>query len=96
MATVHGPERGQTIGEYVRARRRANRLTQQQLAELAGVGLRFLKELERDKPTARMDSVNAVLATFGKQLGLVDRPRPSFDDADDDADDPNYPADAVL
>ena len=50
-------------------------MTQQELAELAGVGVRFLKELERDKPTARMDAVNAVLVVFGKRLGLIDAPR---------------------
>ena len=69
------PDRGQSVGAFVRERRKANHLTQQELSELAGVGLRFLKELERDKPTARMDAVNAVLALFGKQLGAVDRPR---------------------
>ncbi len=47
-------------------------MTQQELAELAAVGLRFLKELEQDKPTLRMDTLNAVLAVFGKRLGAVD------------------------
>jgi y4mF family transcriptional regulator len=75
MIAPQSPERGQTIGAYVRARRRANRLTQQQLAELAGVGLRFVKDLEHGKPTVRLQSVQAVLAVFGKQLGVVDRPR---------------------
>ena len=77
-----GPDRDQSVGAFVRRRRKANRMSQQELAELAGVGLRFLKELERDKPTARMESVNAVLKLFGKQLGVVDRPR-DFDSEDD-------------
>ena len=68
-------ERRQSIGAFVRRRRKANRMTQQELAELAGVGVRFLKELERDKPTAQMASVNAVLKLFGKELGVVDRLR---------------------
>ncbi len=59
------------IGSFVRARRRANRLTQTELAELAGVGLRFVVELERAKPTLRMDKVNAVLHVFGMRLGVV-------------------------
>lgn len=75
MAAANVPDRGQTVGAFVRERRRANRLTQAELAELAGVGLRFLKELEAGKPTVRMDAVNAVLAPFGKQLGVVDRAR---------------------
>ncbi len=65
----------QNTGQFVRARRKANGLTQQELAELAGVGTRFVGELERSKPTLRINSVNAVLAVFGKELGVVDKAR---------------------
>jgi y4mF family transcriptional regulator len=75
MHSGHSPDREETLGAFVRGRRRANRLTQQQLGELAGVGTRFVSELERDKPTLRLDAVNAVLAVFGKRLGVVDAPR---------------------
>jgi y4mF family transcriptional regulator len=61
-----------TIGAFIRERRKANRMTQQQLAELAGVGQRFVSELERGKNTARVDATNQVLAVFGKTLGVVD------------------------
>ncbi|MBI4474623.1 MAG: helix-turn-helix transcriptional regulator [Acidobacteria bacterium] len=47
-------------------------MTQPELAALAGVGPRFVVELERGKPTVRMDAVNAVLRIFGKRLGVVD------------------------
>ncbi len=60
------------IGELVRQRRLANRLTQRQLGELAGVGLRLVSELERGKPTLRIDSANRVLAVFGLTLGPVE------------------------
>ena len=60
------------IGEVVRQRRLANRLTQRQLGELAGVGLRLVSELERGKPTLRMDAANRVLAVFGLMLGSVE------------------------
>ena len=66
----------ESIGAFVRRRRRANRLTQRQLADLAGVGLRFLSELERDKASVRLESVDKVLRVFGKQVGVVDAPRP--------------------
>jgi y4mF family transcriptional regulator len=66
-------DREQNIGQFVRARRRANALTQRELAELAGVGTRLISELERGKPTVRLDVVNAVLAVFGKQAGVVAR-----------------------
>ncbi len=47
-------------------------MTQAQLGELAGVGRRFIVDLEKGKPTLRLDSVNAVLAVFGKTLGVVE------------------------
>lgn len=66
----------ESLGAFVRRRRRANRLTQRQLADLAGVGLRFLSELERGKASVRLESVDKVLRVFGKQVGVVDAPRP--------------------
>ena len=69
------PDRESTIGSFVRARRRANGLTQRELAELAGVGTRVVSEIERGKPTLRMDVVNSVLGVFGKCLGIDDARR---------------------
>jgi HTH-type transcriptional regulator / antitoxin HipB len=71
----HDPDRDNPVASFVRMRRRANRLTQRELAELAGVGLRFVSELERGKPTARIGTVDAVLRVFGKRLGVIDLPR---------------------
>ena len=65
----------QKIGEMVRQRRLANHLTQRQLGELAGVGLRLVSELERGKTTLRMDAANRVLAVFGMMLGPMEAPR---------------------
>jgi predicted transcriptional regulator len=50
-------------------------MTQRELGELAGVGTRFISELERGKPSVRLSVVNKVLAVFGKSLGIVDAPR---------------------
>lgn len=63
------------IGEFVRTRRKAAGLSQRELGELAGVGTRFVSELERGKPTARLEAVNKVVAVFGKTLGLIDAPK---------------------
>ena len=68
---------GKHIGEFVRARRKASGFSQSELGELAGVGRRFVSELEQAKPTVRMNSVNQVLAVFGKTLGVVDAPKES-------------------
>ena len=48
-----------------------NGLSQVELAERAGVGLRFVRELEQGKQTLRMDKVNDVLALFGDCLAPV-------------------------
>ena len=76
MATMatNQPDR-EDVGRFIRWRRRGNGLTQVELAELAGVGTRFVSELERGKTTVRLDTTNAVLAVFGKRLGVIDRPR---------------------
>ena len=68
------------VGAFVKERRRAARLTQQELAEIAGVGTRFVSELERGKATVRLAEVDAVLRIFGKRIGIVDAPR-ELDDA---------------
>lgn len=53
---------------FVKERRRALGLTQQDLADRAGVGLRFIRELEQGKETLRLDKVNQVLALFGRRM----------------------------
>jgi y4mF family transcriptional regulator len=72
MGAEKVPDRDLAVADFVKLRRKANMLTQEQLAELAGVGKRFLIELEAGKPTLRMDAVNKVLAVFAKTLGVVD------------------------
>lgn len=57
--------------EFISKRRKEEGLTQKQLSELAGVGLRFIRDLEQGKPRLRTDKVNAVLKLFGKKLGSV-------------------------
>ena len=64
------------LSKFVRERRKACGLTQKQLADKAGVGLRFIREMEAGKNTLRMDKVNIVLDLFGRRLGPV----PTTDD----------------
>ncbi|WP_370523713.1 hypothetical protein [Pontibacter sp. Tf4] len=45
------------------------------MAAKAGVGLRFLRDLEQGKETLRLDKVNQVLQLFGHQVGPVPLPR---------------------
>lgn len=64
-----------TLSEFVRNRRKALGLTQPELAEKAGTGLRFVRDLEQGKKTLRMDKVNQVLSLFGYELGPVKQER---------------------
>jgi y4mF family transcriptional regulator len=74
------------LASFVVQRRKALKLTQQQLADKVGVGLRFVRELEGGKPTLRMDKVNEVLRFFGCQLGPVPIDRSATNDINPDAD----------
>jgi len=60
-----------TIGLKIKELRKEFKLTQVELAERIGVGLRFIRELERGKPTVRMDKVNKVLEFFGCHIEVI-------------------------
>lgn len=63
------------INKQIRQLRKKARLTQVQLADRAGVGLRFVKELEGGKPTVRLDKINQILDFLGGHLEVVkDKP----------------------
>jgi y4mF family transcriptional regulator len=64
-------EETMTLREYVKRQRKAHRLTQMDAARKAGVGLRFIRDLEQGKSTLRMDKVNQLLELFGARLGPV-------------------------
>lgn len=63
------------LAEFVRKRRKQAKLTQADLADRAGVGLRFIRELENDKKTLRLDKVEQVLLLFGHTLGPIQAKR---------------------
>lgn len=60
------------LAHFVKQKRSLVRLTQADLAEKAGVGLRFIRDLEQGKETLRLDKVNQVLQLFGYQVGAVE------------------------
>jgi y4mF family transcriptional regulator len=61
-----------TLSAFVKEMRRKFNLTQTDLAEKSGVGLRFVRDLEQGKQTLRMDKVNQVLSLFGREVGPVE------------------------
>ena len=57
---------------FIKEKRKSVNLTQPDIAAKAGVGLRFIREMEQGKVTLRMDKVNQVLRLFGFELGPVE------------------------
>jgi len=58
------------IGDIVRATRKATGLRQYELAGAAGVGLRFVVDLEAGKPTAQIGKVLQVLDALGCSVDI--------------------------
>lgn len=59
-----------SLGQATRTARKQLGLTQPQLALAAGVGVRFIVELEAGKPTLRLENVLRVLHTLGGTLAV--------------------------
>ena len=64
-----------SLRSFIKQKRKELKLTQEDLALNAGVGLRFVRDLEQGKKTLRLDKVNDVLALFGKEVGVIDKIR---------------------
>ena len=57
---------------FVKMKRKERKLTQQELANKAGVGLRFIRELEQGpKTNFSIDTLHKILVLFGVRLSLV-------------------------
>ena len=65
------------LSSFVKQKRSTSGLTQPELAAKAGVGLRFVRELEQGKETLRLDKVNQVLSLFGYEMGPVKSDQPT-------------------
>ena len=61
------------IGRCVRARRKAQGATQAEFAELCGVDVRFISELENGKPTLELGRVLQILNSLGLDLSVTHR-----------------------
>jgi HTH-type transcriptional regulator/antitoxin HipB len=60
-----------SLGAALRARRRTLDLTQEELADLAGVGLRLVHEVEHDKDTVQLVNLLRLLRALGLHLELT-------------------------
>ncbi len=68
------------ISQFIKDKRKLHKLTQKDLAEKSGIGLRLVREIEQGKTTMRMDKVNQILYLFGFELAPAPQPRPTFED----------------
>jgi y4mF family transcriptional regulator len=62
-----------SLGEIVKAVRKSQNLTQEQLAAACGLGRRFIVELERGKATTHLGKAMQVLSALGISLNAADR-----------------------
>ena len=63
----------ETFGALVRTERKVQKLTQEQLAGLAGVGVRFVRELEAGKESCQLGRALQVAQTLGLVVSLSTR-----------------------
>jgi len=63
----------QEIGEKIRLRRKLLRLRQRDLAELAGVTLRGLTELERGQANPTINQLSKIVEILGLEFRVVER-----------------------
>ncbi len=61
------------LGRAIRAERRLQKLRQGELAALAGVGNRFLSDLENGKPTVELGRAMQVLNMLGLTVSVRSR-----------------------
>jgi HTH-type transcriptional regulator/antitoxin HipB len=64
----------QQLGNTLRTARKQLGLTQPQLALAAGVGVRFIVDLEAGKPTLRLENVMRVIDALGGEIQLSGLP----------------------
>ena len=57
------------ISQFIKEKRKAAGLTQEEFAIRSGLGLRFIRDLEQGKETVRMDKVNVALGMFDMVAG---------------------------
>lgn len=77
MTAIRSP---QQLGHALRAARKQLGLTQPQLALAAGVGVRFIVDLEAGKPTLRLEKVLRVIDALGGEIQLSGLPSVAADE----------------
>lgn len=84
MISIRSP---QQLGRALRAARKQLGLTQPRLALAAGVGVRFIVDLEAGKPTLRLENVLRVIDALGGEIQLSGLPTVAAEDPAESGDD---------
>ena len=74
MSHMSSIQTTEQLGQALRAARKQLGLTQPQLALAAGVGVRFIVDLEAGKTTLRLENVLRVIYALGGKLELLGLP----------------------
>ena len=61
----------ESLAEFVKEKRKAANLSQQEFAEKAGVALTVIRKIEQGKWNLNLEKVNHVLKMFGHELAPV-------------------------
>lgn len=64
------------LAKVIKEKRKAHNLTQIDLSQKSGLGLRLIREIEQGKTSMRMDKVNQLLDLFGMELAPTPKPNP--------------------
>jgi y4mF family transcriptional regulator len=56
------------LAAYIKYKRTEYKLSQKDLSEKAGLGIRFIRDLEQGKQTLRLDKINHLLSMFGHEM----------------------------
>jgi y4mF family transcriptional regulator len=73
---MHAVTDSSSLGALIRAERKAQGLTQEELAALSGVGVRFVRELELGKDSCRVGLALTVMKTLGLHVNVASRSAP--------------------
>ncbi len=63
-------DRSSSLGSFIKNIRKAQKLTQDEVAGLSGTGLRFIVDLEKGKPTCQIEKVLGVIKVLGIRIKL--------------------------
>ena len=74
-----------SLGIVVKRKRKRSRIRQAELAALADVGIRFVSELERGKPSLEIGRVMRVMNVLGLELEVREKSWTTVMEAEDGA-----------